>query len=70
LGCKKSKIFKHFKDALEELSLYLPYKNPPRCVFKIENNLNRVFGDIEFERSDKMDIELMESTEVLGKVLS
>jgi len=59
-----------FKDALEELSLYLLYKNPPECVFKMENKLNRVFGDIEFERSDKIDGGLMESTEVLGKVLS
>jgi len=74
-----------FKDALEELSLYLLYKNPPRCVFKMENKLsqiedlrftnlrfviNRVFGDIEFERSDKIDSGLMESTEVLGKILS
>jgi hypothetical protein len=58
-----------FKDALEELLLYLLYKNRPRCVFKIENKLNRVFGDIEFERSDKMDIRLIESIEKLGEAL-
>lgn len=36
----------------------------------MENKLNRVFGDIEFERSDKIDSGLMESTEVVRKVLS
>jgi hypothetical protein len=59
-----------FKDALEELSAYLLWKNPPKCVFEMESELNRVFGNIGSERLDKMNIGSMESTEVLGKVLS
>jgi len=74
-----------FKDALEELSLYLLYKNPPRCVFKMENKLsqiedlrftnlrfviNRVFGNIEYEGVDKMNIGLIENIEKLGEALS
>ena len=91
-----------FKDALEELSAYLLWKNPPKCVSKIQSNqrfdvvanrrfahattkvvstvkmghfhmkskLNRVFENIGFEGLDKMNIGSMESTEVLGKVLS
>ena len=59
-----------FKDMLEELSVYLLCKNPPRCVFKMENKLNRVFGDIEFEGLDKMNIGLIESIEKLGEALS
>jgi hypothetical protein len=59
-----------FKDALEELSAYLLWKNPPKCVFEMESKLNRVFENIGFEGSDKMNIRSMESTEVLGKVLS
>jgi hypothetical protein len=59
-----------FKDALEELSAYLLWKNPPKCVFEMESKLNRVFENIGFEVSDKMNIRSMESTEVLGKVLS
>ncbi|VUT27009.1 MAG: hypothetical protein MOIL_01823 [Candidatus Methanolliviera sp. GoM_oil] len=70
LGCQKSKIFKHFKDVLEELSAYLLWKNPPKCVFEMESKLNRVFENIGSEGLDKMNIGSMESTEVLGKVLS
>jgi len=35
-----------FKDVLDELSAYLSYKNPPKCVFKMEKVLNLVFGEI------------------------
>jgi hypothetical protein len=59
-----------FKDVLEELSAYLLWKNPPKCVFEIESELNRVFGNIGSEGLDKMNIRSMESTEVLGEVLS
>jgi len=45
-----------FKDVLEELSAYLSYKNPPKCVFNMEKALNLVFGDIGSKRLDKMDI--------------
>jgi hypothetical protein len=55
---------------LEELSAYLLWKNPPKCVFEIESELNRVFENIGSEGLDKMNIRSMESTEVLGKVLS
>jgi len=74
-----------FKDMLEELSAYLLYKDPPECVFEMENKLsqiedlrftnlrfeiNRVFGNIEYEGSNKMNIGLIESMEELGEVLS
>jgi hypothetical protein len=59
-----------FKDTLEELSAYLLWKNPPECVFEMENKLNRVFGDIGSERFDKMNIGSMGSMEVLGEALS
>jgi hypothetical protein len=55
---------------LEELSAHLLWKNPPKCVFEIESELNRVFENIGPEGSDKMNIRSMESTEVLGEVLS
>jgi len=58
-----------FKDTLEELSAYLSWKNPPKCVFEMENKLNRVFGDIGSEGLDKMIIGSVGSMEVLGKVL-
>ena len=74
-----------FKDALEELSAYLLWKNPPKCVFEMqsnqrfnavkmghfhmENKLNRVFGDIGSEGLDKMNIRSMRSMEVLEEVL-
>ena len=35
-----------FKDVLGELSAYLSYKNPPKCVFNMEKALNLVFGEI------------------------
>jgi hypothetical protein len=38
-----------FKDTLEELSVYLLWKNPPKCVFDMGDRLNRLFGDIGFE---------------------
>ena len=50
-----------FKDALEELSAYLLWKNPPACVLKVEKELNRVFGDNGFEGLDKMNIGSMGS---------
>ena len=67
---QKSKIFKRFKDTLDELSAYLLWKNPPKCVFEMENRLNRVFENIGSEGLDKMNIGLMRSMEMLGKVLS
>jgi len=45
-----------FKDVLGELSAYLSYKNPPKCVFKMEKVLNLVFGEIGSKELDKMDI--------------
>jgi len=45
-----------FKDVLEELYAYLSYKNPPKCVFKMEKVLNLVLGDIGSKELDKMDI--------------
>jgi len=45
-----------FKDVLEELSAYLSYKNPPKCVFKMEKALNLVFHEIGYKGLDKMDI--------------
>ena len=36
----------------------------------MESELNRVFGDIGFEGSDKMNIGLLESMEELGEALS
>ena len=59
-----------FKDALEELSAYLLWKNQPRCVSDMENRLNRVFDDIGSERLDKMIISSLGSIEVLGKALT
>ena len=56
-----------FKDALEELSAYLLWKSPPKCVFTVEKELNRVFGDIGFKGSDKMDIGSMGSMEILER---
>jgi len=38
--------------------------------FHMESKLNRVFENIGFEGSDKMNIRSMESMGVLGKVLS
>jgi len=45
-----------FKYVLKELSAYLSYKNPLKCVFKMEKVLNLVFGDIGSKELDKMDI--------------
>jgi len=45
-----------FKNVLEELSAYLSYKNPPKCVFKMEKVLNLVLGDIGSKELDKIDI--------------
>ena len=45
-----------FKDVLEEQQAYLSYKNPPKCVFKMEKVLNLVFGDIGYKGLGKMDI--------------
>ena len=45
-----------FKEALEELSAYLLYKNPPECVFKMEKALTRVSGDIGFKSQDRIYI--------------
>ena len=59
-----------FKDALEELSAYLLWKNPPKCVFDMKDRLNRLFSDIGFEGLDKMNIDLVESMRELGEVLS
>jgi hypothetical protein len=46
------------------------WKNPPKCVFEIESELNRVFENIGPEGSDKMNIGLVESMGELGEVLS
>ena len=59
-----------FKDTLEELSAYLSWNNLPKCVFEIEDRLNRVFGDIGSEGLDKMIIGSVGSMGVLGKALT
>ena len=53
-----------FKDVLEELSAYLSYKNPPKCVFKMEKALNLVFNEIGSKGLDKIDIGFNCSTEL------
>lgn len=58
-----------FKDMLEELSAYLLYKDPLKCVFEIESKLNRVFGNIEYEKLNKMNIGLIQSIRQLGEIL-
>jgi hypothetical protein len=45
-----------FKEALEELSAYLLYKSPPKCVFIVENALNQVFHKIGSKGLDKKAI--------------
>jgi hypothetical protein len=48
-----------FKDVLEELSLYLLWKNPPKCVLWFKSKLERVFTNIDFKRLNKLNIGLM-----------
>jgi hypothetical protein len=45
-------------------------EEPTKCVFETESKLNRVFENIGFEGSDKMNIGSMESMGELGEVLS
>ena len=45
-----------FKEALDDLSAYLMYKSPPKCVFIVENALNQVFHEIGSKWLDKIDI--------------
>ena len=67
---QKSKIFERFKNALEELSAYLSWKNLLKCVFDMEDRLNRVFGNIGYEGLNKMIIGSVRSMEVLRKALT
>jgi hypothetical protein len=48
-----------FKDVLEELALYLLWKNPPKSVLWFKSKLERVFRNIDFKRLNKLNIGLM-----------
>jgi len=50
-----------FKEVLDNLSLYLLWKYPPKCVFEMENLLSNFFIDMGYNQSDQSNIDLNNS---------
>jgi hypothetical protein len=56
-----------FKDVLDNISLYLLWKYPPKCVFEMENLLNNFYENMDFKCPDKLNIDL-EYSDLMSEV--
>lgn len=57
-----------FKDVLENISAYLLWKYPPKCVSSLENVIERMFKNIGYEKPNKINIDLTGATRLSGEI--
>lgn len=61
---------KSFKEVFEELSFYLLWKEPPKCVYQFEKEIESVFGNISSEGSNKIKTWLERTMNISGEVIA